>query len=186
MRKTLSGLIAVTSLALLAPALAVSPAEQKAELRKMCDEALATLYKAKPETRKLVEAAPGYGCFSSFGLAFFVGGSGGHGLVVDNKSKKTVYMNMGAASGGLDFGAKGYREVLVFKDAATLSKFVTSGWEFGATGSAVAAVGGKGAKAQAAEIGSSAIQVFPMTKTGLEAGVSAEARKYWKDDELNK
>jgi len=186
MRKTLSGSIAVACLALLAPALAAGPAEQQAELRKMCDEALATLYKAKPETRKLVETAPGYGCFSSFGLAFFVGGSGGHGLVVDNKTKKTVYMNMGAASGGLDFGAKGYREVLVFKDAATLNKFVTSGWEFGATGSAVAAVGGKGAKAQAAEIGSSAIQVFPMTKTGLEAGVSAEARKYWKDDELNK
>jgi lipid-binding SYLF domain-containing protein len=186
MRKALRGIIAVASLALAAPALAATPAEQKAELRKMCDEALATLYKAKPEAKKLVESSPGYGCFSSFGLAFFVGGSGGRGLVVDNKTKKTVFMNMGAASGGLDFGAKGYREVLVFKNAPTLSKFVTSGWEFGGTGSAVAAVGGKGATAQGAEISSSAIQVFPMTKTGLEAGISAEARKYWKDDDLNK
>jgi lipid-binding SYLF domain-containing protein len=186
MRRTLYGAVAVAALALWIPAQAASPAEQKAELRKMCDETLATLYKAKPEARKLVETSPGYGCFSSFGLAFFVGGSGGRGLVVDNKTKKTVYMNMGAGSGGLDFGAKGYREVLVFKNEATLAKFVTSGWEFGATGSAVAAVGGKGATVQAAEIGSSAIQVFPMTKTGLEGGMSAEARKYWKDDDLNK
>ncbi|MGB2817813.1 MAG: YSC84-related protein [Burkholderiaceae bacterium] len=186
MRKTLKGMIAVAAFALAVPALAASPAEQKAERRKMCDEALATLYKAKPETKALVEKSAGYGCFSSFGLAFFVGGSGGSGLVYDNKTKKTAYMNMGAASGGLDFGAKGYREVLVFKDAATLNKFVTSGWEFGGSGSAVAAAGGKGATGQAAEISSSAIQVFPMTKTGLEAGVSAEARKYWKDDDLNK
>jgi hypothetical protein len=47
-------------------------------------------------------------------------------------------------------------------------------------------VGGKGVTGQAAEISSSAIQVFPMTKTGLEAGVSAEARKYWRDADLNK
>ena len=186
MRTALSGLIAVAALAVSAPALAASPAEQKAELRKMCDQALATLYKAKPEAKKLVESSAGYGCFSSFGLAFFVGGSGGRGLVVDNKTKKTIFMNMGAASGGLDFGAKGYREVLVFKNAATLNKFVTSGWEFGGSGSAVAAAGGKGVTGQAAEISSSAIQVFPMTKTGLEAGISAEARKYWKDDDLNK
>jgi lipid-binding SYLF domain-containing protein len=186
MRTVVNGLIAVAALALSTSTLAADPAKQKAELRKMCDEALATLYKAKPEAKKLVETSPGYGCFSSFGLAFFVGGSGGHGLVYDNKTKKTVYMNMGAGSGGLDFGAKTYREVLVFKNEPTLNKFITSGWEFGGSGSAVAAAGGKGATVQAAEISSSAIQVFPMTKTGLEAGVSAEARKYWKDDDLNK
>ena len=186
MRTALRGIISIAAFAVLVPALAASPAEQRAELRKMCDEALATLYKAKPEAKQLVQTSAGYGCFSSFGLAFFVGGSGGRGLVFDNKTKKTVYMNMGAASGGLDFGAKGYREVLVFKNEPTLNKFVTSGWEFGGTGSAVAAVGGKGATAQGAEISSSAIQVFPMTKTGLEAGISAEARKYWKDDDLNK
>ena len=186
MRTALKGFIAVTALALSVPALAGNPDQERAELRKMCDEALATLYKAKPEAKKLVETSAGYGCFSSFGLAFFVGGSGGHGLVHDNKTNKTVYMNMGAASGGIDFGAKGYREVLVFKSEATLTKFVTSGWKFGATGTAVAAAGGKGVKGQAAEVSGGDIQVFPMTKTGLQAGMSLEERKYWKDDDLNK
>ncbi|HUP07149.1 MAG TPA: YSC84-related protein [Caldimonas sp.] len=185
MRKALSGLIAVTALAVSVPALAANPDEEKAELRKMCDEALATLYKAKPEAKKLVETSPGYGCFSSFGLTFFVGGSGGQGLVYDKKTKKTTYMKMGAVSGGLDIGAKGYREVLVFKNEATLNEFVTSGWQLGASGTAVAAAGGKGAKGHATNVNSD-IQVFPMTKNGLEAGISAETRKYWKDDDLNK
>jgi lipid-binding SYLF domain-containing protein len=186
MRRTLTGLAAVVAFAIAAPALAADPAAQKAELRKMCDEALATLYKAKPEAKALVQKSAGYGCFSSFGLSFFVGGGGGHGLVHDNKSKKTVYMNMGQVSGGLDFGAKGYREVLVFKNEATLNKFVTSGWEFGGTATAAAAAGGKGVKGQDAQISSSDIQVFALTKTGLELGVQAEARKYWRDDDLNK
>ena len=44
-------------------------------------------------------------------------------------------MNMGQASGGLDFGVKEYREVLVFKDKAT-RKFIDKGWEFGDGGTA--------------------------------------------------
>jgi lipid-binding SYLF domain-containing protein len=186
MRKTLSGIIAIAALALSTSALASSPAEQKAELRKMCDAALATLYKAKPAAKAEVEKSAGYGCFSSFGISFFVGGAGGRGLVYDNATKKTTYMNMGQGTGGLDFGIKDYREVLVFKDKAALAKFVSSGWEFGGGGTAVAAAGGKGAKAEDTEISSGPIQVYPMTKTGLAIGVAAGARKYWKDDDLNK
>jgi len=40
-------------------------------------------------------------------------------------------------------------------------------------------------KAEDTEVSSSPIKVHPMTKTGLEIGVSATARKYWKDKELN-
>lgn len=186
MRKTLSGVIAVAALALSAQALAADPAAQKAELRKMCDEALATLYKAKPAAKAEVEKSAGYGCFTSFGISFFVGGAGGRGLVHDNAAKKDTYMNMGQATGGLDFGVKDYREVLVFKDKATLAKFIDKGWEFGGQAGAQAAAGGKGAKAEAAEVTSGPIVVYPMTKTGLAAGIAAGARKYWKDDDLNK
>jgi lipid-binding SYLF domain-containing protein len=186
MRKTLSGFIAVAALALSAPAFAADPAAQKAELRKMCDEALATLYKAKPAAKAEVEKAAGYGCFTSFGISFFVGGAGGRGLVHDNATRKTTFMNMGQATGGLDFGVKDYREVLVFKDKATLAKFIDKGWEFGGGGGAQAVAGGQGAKAEATEISSGPIAVYPMTKTGLAIGVAAGARKYWKDDTLNK
>jgi lipid-binding SYLF domain-containing protein len=186
MRKRLGGIISAIVLALSAPAFAADPAAQKSELRKMCDEALAALYKAKPAAKAEVQKAAGYGCFSSFGISFFVGGAGGRGLVHDNATKKTTFMNMGQATGGIDFGVKDYREILIFKDQATLAKFIDKGWEFGGQGGAQAAAGGKGAKAEAAEVTSGPIVVYPMTKTGLAVGVAAGARKYWKDDELNR
>ena len=98
MRKVLGGMLAVAALTLAGQAPAADPAAQKAELRKMCDEALAALYKAKPETKAAIQKSAGYGCFSSFGISFFVGGAGGRGLVVDNAANKTHYMNMGQAS----------------------------------------------------------------------------------------
>jgi lipid-binding SYLF domain-containing protein len=165
-------------------ALAADPAAKRAEIRKMCDEAIATLVKAKPEMKQRIEQAPGYGCFTSFGMSWFIGGAGGSGLVHDRAAKKDVFMSMGSATGGLDFGIKSYREVLIFKDAATLKKFVESGWEFGGGGSAAAKAGGKGVGGDAAEI-SGPIEVYPITSTGLALGVSAAARKYWKDKDLN-
>jgi lipid-binding SYLF domain-containing protein len=177
---------AATAFAQQAPeAKPVDPKAKRAELRKMCDDALATLYKAKPEAKAAIGKAAGYGCFTSFGLSFFAGGAGGQGLVHDGKTKKDTYMNMAQASGGLDFGIKQYREVLVFKDAKTLAEFVDKGWELGASGSAAAAVGGKGATADQTQVGTGGIEVYPMTATGLAVGVAATGRKYWKDAELN-
>lgn len=161
------------------------PAKSRAERRKMCDKALADLVKAKPELKARIASSAGYGCFSSFGLSFIVGGAGGGGLVHDNATKKDIYMNMGQASAGLDIGIKDYREVLVFKDAKTLKDFTDKGWEFGGQAGAAAAADGKGAKAEVGEVSTSPIEVYPMTKTGLAAGVSAAGRKYWKDKDLN-
>ena len=169
----------------LTPAYAADAAAQKAEARKMCDEALATLYKAKPEMKARISKAPGYGCFSSFGVSFILGGAGGRGLVHDRTTKKDTFMNMGQATAGLDIGIKDYREVLVFNDKAAMQKFVDSGWEFAGGAGAAAAVQGKGAKNEGGEVSSAPIDVFPMTRTGLAAGVAAGGRKYWKDKDLN-
>lgn len=179
------GLALTAVLACSAPAYAADVAAQRAELRKMCDEALATLYKEKPEVKARVSTAPGYGCFSSFGLSFIVGGAGGRGLVHDNATKKDTYMGMGQATAGVDIGIKDYREVLVFHDKAALTKFVDSGWEFAGTADASAAVQGKGATASKGEAINQPITVYPMTRTGLSAGVAAGGRKYWKDKDLN-
>jgi lipid-binding SYLF domain-containing protein len=175
--------IGVTSLA--TTAIAKDPAAARAERRKMCDDALAAVYKSKPELKARIAKSAGYACFSSFGISFFIGGAGGAGLVHDNATKRTTYMKMGQASGGIDFGIKDYREVLVFKDAKTLREFIDKGWEFGGSGQAAAAVEGKGAQATDTQVSSSPIEVYPLTKTGLAIGVSAGARKYWKDGDLN-
>jgi lipid-binding SYLF domain-containing protein len=185
MHKTTWALIAAAALAVAAPTHATTPAEQKAELRKMCDAALADLYKAKPDAKAEIRKAAGYGCFSSFGISFFVGGAGGRGLVHDNATKKTTFMNMGQASGGLDFGIKEYREILVFRDKATLAKFINEGWEFGAQVGATATADRKGVGVEGTEMASHPIKVYPMTRTGLAVGAAAGARKYWKDKDLN-
>lgn len=169
----------------LSPAYAADAAAQKAEIRKVCDEALATLYKEKPEMKARVGKAPGYGCFSSFGISFILGGAGGRGLVHNNATKKDTFMNMGQATAGLDIGIKDYREVLVFNDKAAMQKFVDSGWEFAGGAGAAATVQGKGAKKEGGEVTTAPIDVFPMTRTGLSAGVAAGGRKYWKDKDLN-
>ncbi len=158
---------------------------KRAELRKMCDEALATVYKEKPEVKAKVAKAAGYGCFTSFGMSFFVGGAGGQGLVHNNATKKDIFMNMGQASGGIDFGIKKYKEVLVFTNAKTLATFTDKGWEISGGGSATAAAGGKGGTADSTEVQSGGVEVIPMTETGLAVGAAAAARKYWKDKELN-
>lgn len=177
--------IVALALAAAAPAWAADPAQERAEIRAMCDQALATLYKEKPAIKAVVEKSPGYGCFSSFGISFLIGGAGGRGVVFDRATKKYTYMNMAQASGGLDIGIKDYREVLVFRDAKALNTFINSGWEFSGEMSATAAADGKGLSAQKGESLNSPILVFPMTKTGLSLGVSAGARKYWKDADLN-
>jgi lipid-binding SYLF domain-containing protein len=183
--RALTALGAMAALVLTQAAFAQDAKAKRAELRKMCDQALAVVYKAKPEAKAEVGKAAGYGCFTSFGMSFFVGGAGGSGLVHSNASGKDVYMKMGQASGGLDFGIKDYKEVLVFKDAKTLDQFVNKGWEMSGGATATAAAEGKGAQAEAQQMTSASIQVYPITKSGLAIGMAAAARKYWKDDELN-
>jgi lipid-binding SYLF domain-containing protein len=184
-RTSLVALGAASALVFAHAAFAQDAKAKQAELRKMCDDALTTLYKAKPELKAKVSSAAGYGCFTSFGMSFFVGGAGGHGLVQNNATKKVTYMKMAQASGGLDFGVKDYREVLVFKDAKTMEQFVDKGWEFSGQGTAVATAEGKGGAVEAGASSKESVEVYPMTKTGLAVGVAATGRKYWKDDELN-
>ena len=160
-------------------------AKKRAEVRKVCDEALATVYKAKPEVKAAIGKSAGYGCFSSFGISFVVGGAGGRGIVHNNATKSDTYMSMGQATAGLDVGIKDYREVLVFKNRATLDKFVNSGWEFGASAGAAAKAGGKGGAVEDTGSGSENIDVYPITKNGLQLGFSVGPRKYWKDKDLN-
>jgi lipid-binding SYLF domain-containing protein len=158
--------------------------KERAELRTMCNEALAALYKEKPEVRADIAKSAGYGCFANVGATFFFGGAGGKGLVYNNATKKETYMNMAQASAGLEVGAKDYREVLVFKDRQTLEKFVEFGWDASAGAGATAEMKGKGGDIGAA--GSVAnIDLYAMTKTGLAAGASLAGRKYWKDQGLN-
>ncbi len=159
--------------------------QERGEIHKMCQDALATLYKEQPDVKAQIAKSAGYGCFSSFGFTFLLGGAGGRGLVHNNATNKDTYMSMGQASVGVEVALKEYREVLVFKDRSTLEQFVESGWEFSAGGGASAEVKGKGGAAEQAGAANEKIAIYPLTRTGVALGGSAAGRKYWKDKSLN-
>jgi len=160
-------------------------AKKQAEIQKMAQAALPEFYKAQASLKAEVEKAPGYAVFSTFGLSFIVGGSGGKGLVHDNKSGKDTFMHQAQGSVGIQAGIADSRTLIVFKNAAAMNKFIDSGWEVGAGGGAGAAIEGKGAGGAAGGGFGSDTSVYTLTRTGLQAGIAAAGAKFWKDKDLN-
>ena len=178
--------LGVLSLSLLvSSALANDKAAKQAEVIKTTQASMEHFYKAKPELKADVAKAPGYGVFTTYGVSFLIGGSGGTGLVHDNKTKKNTFMKVGGASAGLQLGASQTELLIVFKTPAAMNKFIESGWE--ASGAATAAAGASGATVGGGK-GSSAMEdanTYTLTKTGLDVGLAGGVSKFWKDTDLN-
>jgi lipid-binding SYLF domain-containing protein len=178
--------LGVLSLSLLAGgAFAQDKAAKQAEVIKSTNASMERFYKAKPELKGAVAKAPGYGIFTTYGVSFLVGGSGGTGVVHDNKTKMATFMNTGGASVGLQLGASQTEMLIVFKTAASMNKFIESGWEAG--GSATASAGASGATAGGGkgQTTMEGAETYTLTKTGLEAGLAVGGAKFWKDKDLN-
>jgi lipid-binding SYLF domain-containing protein len=164
-----------------------TPDEQRADIRKVRDQALAELYKVQPSARGHIEKAAGYAVFSNFGLKILVAGGGsGRGIVVDNKTKKETFMRMAEVQAGLGFGVKNFRLVWVFDKKAELDRFINSGWELGAQTTASAKVAGQGASAfQGAVSVTPGVWLYQLTDDGLALELTAKGTKYYRDDALN-
>ncbi len=160
-------------------------AAARAALRDMRKETLAALYKEDPKARVAIRGAAGYAVFESAGAhIFFLGGSGGRGILRDNLTGKETFMRMGAVRAGLGVGFEDLRTVLVFKNRKILQEFLDNGWTFGGDAAAVARADGKGGGGREVEI-KEGIGVYQLTRTGAMARGSVAGTKYWKDEELN-
>jgi lipid-binding SYLF domain-containing protein len=179
--------LGVLSLSLLSGAAVAGEKETKqAEIASKTQTALEHFYKAKPELKAAAEKAPGYGIFTTYGVSFLIGGSGGTGLVHNNATKKNTYMSVGGASAGLQLGASETEMLIIFKTAAAMNKFVESGWV--ASGSATAGAGAGASGSVGGGKGSNAMEdadSYTYTKKGLEAGLALGTSKFWKDKDLN-
>jgi len=190
MRNTLRRII--RSLAIIAMVTGCGPrgnltVEQKREsVVEMEKETLDRLYKESPGTRDKIPKAAGYGTFANANVNLILASAGGgYGSVVDNSTGKRTYMKMGMGGVGLGLGVKDYRVVMIFKDKATLDKFIKSGWDVGAHADAAAKAGDTGGEVSGEGDIRSGIEVFSMTESGLALQATIAGTKYWKDDNLN-
>jgi lipid-binding SYLF domain-containing protein len=179
--------IGALSLSLVAGgAFAQDKAAKQAEVLKTTAAALQKFYAKQPDLKAAVAKAPGYAVFTTYGVSFIVGGSGGTGVVHDNKTKKNTFMKLGGASAGFQLGAVENDVLVIFKTAKAMEGFITKGWDVTGGVGAGAGAGDKGAVGGGQ--GGSAmgdVQTFTLTKTGLEAGLSIGGIKAWKDADLN-
>lgn len=157
--------------------------KNQAEVQAKVKQTLAEFYKANPKLEAEVKKSAGYGVFTSYGLSFLVGGSGGKGLVHDNKSQQVTYMDLAQASAGLQIGAAETRYLFVFKDAKALQSFIDSGWE---AGGEIGAGAGAGKKSAGGSVGQfTGGKLYSLTKNGFQAGGAVAGTKFWKDKDLN-
>jgi lipid-binding SYLF domain-containing protein len=160
-------------------------AKKQAEVQKAAAATLNDFYKNKPELKGMVEKAPGYGVFTTYGISFIVGGAGGKGLVHNKATKKDTYMEMAQASAGLQAGIAETKMLIVFKDAKLMDRFINSGWEVGGGGGAGAGAGGKSAGSGSGGVSIADSDYYTLTKNGLQAGGAVAGTKFWKDKDLN-
>jgi len=160
--------------------------EKRDKIMEMERETLERLYSEAPETRGKIKNAVGYGTFSNANInIIFASAGGGYGVVVENVTGKRTYMKMALGGLGLGLGVKDYRVVMIFKDKATLDKFIESGWDVGAHADAAAKAGESGAEISEEGDIRSGIEIYSMTESGLALQATIAGTKYWKDDKLN-
>jgi lipid-binding SYLF domain-containing protein len=184
--KIILSLVAIVILAGCGPKGNLTIAEKRQVVIDMEKETLERLYREAPETKEKIQKAVGYGTFSNANVnLILVSAGGGYGSVIDNTTGKRTYMKMALGGVGLGLGAKDYRVVMIFRDKATLTKFLESGWDFGAHADAAAKAGETGGEVSGEGDIISGIEVFTMTETGLALQATVAGTKYWKDDKLN-
>jgi len=150
------------------------------------DEILDALYKSKPEAKAKVEKAPGYATFDSSGIhLFLLSKSKGNGVAVDNEAKKNLFMKMKTFGAGPGLGVKDFQVVFVFKNSATLHKFMEAGWSFSGEADAAAKSKEKGAAASAQGSSTEDMDIYTITKKGVALQATLGGTKFKLDDELN-
>lgn len=167
------------------PANVTSTPDKRQKILTMKNNTLEELYQIKPNTREMINKAPGFAVFSNTNVNLILASfSGGYGVVQNNSTGKNTFMKMGEAGIGLGLGIKDFRAVFVFHDAETMNRFINSGWQFGGHADATAKADDKGVS-YGGEVVMDNITVFQITKSGLALQATIKGTKYWKDKELN-
>jgi lipid-binding SYLF domain-containing protein len=161
--------------------------QQRQEILKKSDDTLKALYQAQPKAKELIAKSAGYATFSNFGMKILIAGGGtGTGVVINQASKKPIYMNMAEVQAGLGIGIKSFQNIFVFQTQAALNDFVNSGWTFGGQVTAAAKYEASGSAYQDGTVVAPGVLMYQLTDSGLAAEITGKGTKYYKDSDLNK
>jgi lipid-binding SYLF domain-containing protein len=183
MKKTslVTALAAAFSVALLATSPAhtaekkePTPAEQRAQLKKDVQSAIAAYKKADPGIERFFKESAGYVVFPDVGKVGLIVGVGDAAGEVYEKGKVIGTASMSFATVGLQAGAQGYSEIIFFQNAAALDRFKQNKFEFTANASAVIVKAGA-AKANDYREG---VAVFAHPKGGAMAEAAVGTQKF--------
>ena len=160
--------------------------ERRQIIDNMADQNLERLYIERPTTRQEIAESAGYAVFSNANVhVIFVGGGGGHGVVIDKTTGRKTYMKVSSGGIGFGLGAKDYRQVIIFKTRQALVDFTGSGWGVGSQAEATAKTAETGGDVGADGALGKDLTTYTMTETGLALQATVSGTRYWVDDDLN-
>jgi len=106
--------------------------QKKQTIQNESTDMLQELYASNPGLKQTIANAAGYATFKKTDIHLFLVASGnGYGMLVNNQTGQTTYMDVASLGGGVGLGVKDLRVVFVFTDPAVMQQFVTQGWQFG-------------------------------------------------------
>ncbi|MEQ5873058.1 hypothetical protein J3455_00600 [Pseudoalteromonas sp. NFXS39] len=162
-----------------------SPNEKRALVQSMKNNTLSELYAQKPDVKQQIANSAGYAVFDNANVNVVLASfGGGYGVVKNNLTGKSTYMNMGEAGLGLGLGVKDFNVVMVFHNQAAVNRFIEHGWAFGGNADAAAKYEEKGG-ALVAEAIADQVTVYSLTENGLALQAVLKGTKFWVDSELN-
>jgi lipid-binding SYLF domain-containing protein len=167
-----------------------SLAEQRSFILGASSELLAMVYEDKPELESDVEAAPGYAVFT-YRLSKLpivlggLGGGGGYGILVNNRTDEKVYMKVTMGEWGLGLGTRVFGSVFVFENEEVVQDFVTKGWEFGGGADAALKADDKGISANVGVAVAPGMRIYTISKSGMAYAATLRGTKYSADKRLN-
>ncbi|MCQ8878298.1 YSC84-related protein [Pseudoalteromonas shioyasakiensis] len=162
-----------------------SPSEKRNLVQNMRADTLAKLYKEKPDVKQQIAGSAGYAVFDNANVNVVLASfGGGYGVVKNNLTGKSTYMNMGEAGLGLGLGVKDFNVVMVFHNQDALNRFIEHGWAFGGNADAAAKYQDQGG-AIVAEAIADQVTVYSLTENGLALQAVLKGTKFWVDSELN-
>ena len=160
--------------------------EDPADIDRMAQSTLETLYAQKPSAARAVREAAGYAVFSDISTKIFVaGGGGGKGVAVDNRSGAKTYMLMATISAGLGLGVSKSHLVWVFETREAFENFVNTGIELGANANLTVNPGAGGGLYDGAVEAAPGAWLYQLSDAGLAAELTVQGTKYFKDPNLN-